>query len=78
VKLQNSGIISIEYGRSWIYMYDNEVSKEHKSFLQKIKRRKKIILITQISIFVFGLIFWETAARLSLIDTFLTSSPSNI
>lgn len=59
-------------------MYNNEVSKEHKNFLQKIKRRKKIILITQISIFVLGLAFWELAARLSLIDTFLTSSPSKI
>lgn len=59
-------------------MYEVEASKEHKNFLQKIRRRKKIILITQISIFILGLAFWEIAARLSLIDTFLTSSPSNI
>ncbi|NLX61009.1 MAG: ABC transporter permease [Tissierellia bacterium] len=56
----------------------NRVSKEHISYLNKLKRRKKIILTTQVAIFVVGLILWEVAAQLSLIDTFLTSSPSQI
>lgn len=56
----------------------NSVSKEHKNYLQRIKKRKRNILITQISIFVLGLSLWELAAQLALIDTFLTSSPSEI
>lgn len=59
-------------------MYNNKKSKEHIEFLKKIKRRKRAILITQILIFVVAMLLWEIAARLSWIDTFLTSHPSGI
>lgn len=59
-------------------MYDKKASKEHIDYLQNINRKKKTITITQISIFIIFLTLWEMAARLSLIDTFLTSSPSSI
>lgn len=59
-------------------MLNNKTSKEHAAYLQRIKKRKHTISITQVAIIVIGLILWEVAARLSFIDTFLTSSPSDI
>ncbi|MTI67716.1 MAG: ABC transporter permease [Firmicutes bacterium] len=60
-------------------MSDNKkISLEHKNFIKKIKKRKRAILITQVSILVICLSIWEIAARLNLIDTFLTSYPSQI
>lgn len=56
----------------------NKFSKEHELFLDKVKKERKYILFTQISVLVFGLILWEVAAQLKWIDTFLTSSPSAI
>lgn len=56
----------------------NKFSKEHEIFLDKVKKERKYILFTQISVLVFGLILWEVAAQLKWIDTFLTSSPSAI
>lgn len=54
------------------------ISKEHDEYLKYINREKSFIRIAQILIFVFGIIFWEVAARNNLIDTFLTSSPGAI
>ena len=54
------------------------ISKEHDEYLESIKTEKRFIKITQILIFVFGIILWEAAARYNLIDTFLTSSPEAI
>ncbi len=59
-------------------MSNNSISQEHYKYLKKIKRRKQIISITQVTIFILAIILWEIAARLDLIDTFLTSSPSDI
>lgn len=58
-------------------MYDKP-SKEHKQYLNKVKRRKKNIIITQILILVIWLLQWEITAKLGWIDTFLTSFPSEI
>jgi NitT/TauT family transport system permease protein len=54
------------------------ISKEHEEYLKSIKKERNFIRITQILIFVFGIIFWETAAQKNIIDTFLTSSPGAI
>jgi len=54
------------------------ISKEHDEYLKSINKEKIFIRNTQVLIFVFGIIFWETAARNNLIDTFLTSSPGAI
>lgn len=56
----------------------NNFSKEHKSYLDKIKSKNRTILITQIGLLIFGLVLWEVAAHFKWIDTFLTSSPSGI
>nr|WP_255547850.1 ABC transporter permease [Crassaminicella indica] len=42
------------------------------------KKRKKYILITQLSLLIIFFALWEMAARLEIIDTFLTSCPSEI
>lgn len=54
------------------------VSLEHHEFLKQIKRRKRWILFTQIFIIVFFILLWEVLARMDVINTFLTSSPSNV
>ena len=54
------------------------ISMEHEEYLNSIKKERNFIRITQILIFVFGIIFWETAAQKNIIDTFLTSSPGAI
>ena len=47
-------------------------------YLQKAKKRKQFILCMQIG-FLLGLIFlWEASARIGLIDSFITSQPSEI
>lgn len=57
---------------------DKNYSREHLEFLKAIKNRRKVILITQVSIFVLFFVFWELAARFKLIDTFLTSHPTQM
>ncbi len=53
-------------------------SKEHKLYLKKIKQKKWFIRISQFAIIIIFLSIWEIAARLNIINTFLTSSPSNV
>lgn len=59
-------------------MSKNNISKGHEKYLASIKKRNRTILITQISVFILGLILWEVAAHFKWIDTFLTSYPSQI
>lgn len=59
-------------------MSNNSISKEHDMYLKRLKRKKRTITITQVAIFVVAMILWEIAARYGLIDTFLTSSPSDV
>lgn len=53
-------------------------SEEHIKYINKIKKQKRNILITQISIIIFFIILWEILAQLNIINTFLYSSPSNM
>ena len=53
-------------------------SEEHKKFLSKIKKEKIIVASFQIAIVLIFLIIWEAFARLALINTFLSSSPSKV
>ena len=53
-------------------------SEEHKVFLKKIKWEKLTIGISRASIIIFFLAIWEILARFSLINTFLSSSPSKV
>lgn len=54
------------------------ISKEHEQYLKNIKKEKDFIRAAQVMIFAVFIILWEVAARFSLIDTFLTSSPGAI
>ena len=62
------------YGGSWII----NMEKEHEVYLKKVNRNKWKIGIIRIAILVIFIALWEVAAKLKLIDPFLTSSPSRI
>lgn len=53
-------------------------SEEHKEFLRKKKKRKWMISISQIAIILIFLGTWELLAQTEMINTFLSSSPSNV
>ena len=54
------------------------ISKDRKEYLRKIKKRKYLILLTQILILVSFLEIWEILADNGIIDSFITSQPSRI
>ena len=56
----------------------NNISNERKKFLQKNRRNKFMILLTQILILAGFLIIWELLANAKVIDSFITSQPSRI
>ena len=64
----------IPFGKDWRL----KMSEERKIYLKKIKKEKKIILITQIAIVVIFLFLWEVLANLGIIDSFIMSQPSRI
>ena len=53
-------------------------SNEHKQYLKKKKRRKILILLMQIAILATIIITWQLLADFKIINTFITSSPSNV
>jgi len=53
-------------------------SEEHKLYLKKIKRRKILIILTQLLILVALIMLWELLAHYKIINTFISSSPSRI
>lgn len=53
-------------------------SKEHKLFLKKRKRRKALIILTQLLILISLVIIWELLAKYEIINTFISSSPSKV
>ena len=54
------------------------VSKERKQYLKKIKKKRYLVLVTQILILVGFLALWEVLANREIIDSFITSQPSRI
>ena len=54
------------------------ISNEHKSFIKKEKRKKYLIRIIQISILFIFITLWELLSKYNVINSFITSSPSNI
>ena len=54
------------------------MSKEQLLFIKKEKRKKRLILYTQLFIFIFFIILWQYAADKNLINSFITSSPKEI
>lgn len=57
---------------------EKNFSIEHKKFIKKIKRENTFISLMRFVLLFFILGVWEILARLNLIDTFITSSPSII
>lgn len=53
-------------------------SKEHKSFLKKIKLRNFWIRTSQIFIILFFIILWQVLADYQIINTFISSSPKMV
>lgn len=52
-------------------------SKEHKQYLKKLKQEKIIVFIFRFLIIAIFLIGWELLSKYHIINTFLSSSPSN-
>ncbi len=55
-----------------------EYSPSHKQYIQKQKRKRQRITLFRILIGACFLLFWELAARMEWIDSFIFSSPSGI
>lgn len=54
------------------------MTKEHIDFVKKEKRKKYVVLISQIVLFVLIILLWQIAADKEWINSFITSSPKNI
>ena len=54
------------------------MSVEQKDYLKKVKSSKLKILLSQISLIIIFLIFWEVLVNLEFISAFIYSSPSRI
>lgn len=54
------------------------ISEERKNYLKNIRKRKYLVLFTQIAILVVFLGIWEWMANRNIIDSFITSQPSRI
>lgn len=59
-------------------MYEKKtpVSKEQAAFLSRLKKRKLLIILLQISLLVFFFLSWEIAAVQNWIDPFIFSQPT--
>ncbi len=53
-------------------------SLEHIKYLKNIKKDKIIVLVSQFTIFIAFIIFWQILADLNVINTFIFSSPKKI
>ncbi len=56
----------------------NNISVDRRRYLNKIKKEKIIIKITQFSIVIGLIILWEALANKGIIDSFIMSKPSRI
>jgi NitT/TauT family transport system permease protein len=57
---------------------DTYISAERIAYLRKVRLRKIAVWILRLLIIVLFFAFWETAAKLKLIDSFVTSQPSRM
>ena len=53
-------------------------SPEHKLYLKKLKKEKRIIRFFQIFILISLLVSWELLVKYEVLNSFLTSSPSKV
>ena len=54
------------------------MSHEHALFLRKLRIRKIIITLSQISLLIIFIGLWEILSRLNIINSFIFSSPSKV
>lgn len=59
-------------------MNNENISVERRQYLKHQKRKKYLILLTQIAILVCFLALWEILADYNIIDSFIMSKPSRI
>ena len=59
-------------------MREKNISEDRKKYLRKIKIGKISVVLTQLAILVIFIICWEVLADKNIIDSFITSSPSQI
>ena len=57
---------------------NENISKDRKKYIRKIKIRKLEILFTQITIIIAFIAIWEILANKGKIDSFIMSQPSRI
>ena len=53
-------------------------SKEHISYVRKLKKEKRTILLLQIAIIVCFILIWQILSSFKIINTFLFSSPIDV
>lgn len=53
-------------------------SLEHKNYLKKLRKEKSIVFIFRLLIISVFLLLWELLSRFHIINTFLSSSPTNV
>lgn len=56
----------------------NNISEDRKKYLRKITWNKIAVLTTQILLLIAFIAIWEILAKINVIDSFITSSPSRI
>lgn len=54
------------------------ISNEQNKYIKKLKRNNILIKTTQISILIIFLLSWELLSKYNIINSFITSSPSQI
>ncbi len=54
------------------------ISKERREYLKQLKKKKVLVLITQIFVLIGFLFLWEILANNGIVDSFITSKPSRI
>lgn len=59
-------------------MKNSTFTREHLLFLKRERTRKILVHVAQVGVLVLILTFWELAAGLGWIDSFITSCPSRI
>ena len=57
---------------------ENTFSPTHLAYLKKVKRETLTVWILRFSVLIGLLLLWEVLARLNVIDSFITSSPSKM
>lgn len=53
-------------------------SKEHMEYIKKRKKEKRIVFFFRLLIIIIFLLAWELLSRLEIINTFLSSSPTEV